>query len=165
MSSSKLRRDSVEWAQWTHEQNMEALQGLKRAAAGQKTADGNPVDRSPKISSGDGRLKMMQRKNKSAQEYSSGHGDGKSVVAENHQPFSDVGVSSGATSGIDNAEAEIFRLRSERELLLQDQAKLVEIIKNDNFKLMDILNVTDPLTCFRGLMLIRVNNRRLSHQK
>ena len=124
---------------------MEALQGLKRAAAsGQKTAEGNPVDKPPKTpSGGDGRLKMMQRKNKSTPDSYAGNGDGKSVVVENYQPFSNTGGQSATTSGLDNAEAEIFRLRSERELLLQDQAKLVEIIKNDNFKLMDILSVSN----------------------
>lgn len=39
-------------------------------------------------------------------------------------------------------ESEIAQLKDERNLLLEDQSKLIAIIQSDNAKMMDVLNVS-----------------------
>ena len=86
---------------------------------------------------GDKNLKFMGRMNKST---------GKTVLpVESMQPF----LSQSGTPGADweqntsALESEISKLRSENEQLLKDQERLVDVIKKDNFKLIDILNVSN----------------------
>jgi hypothetical protein len=160
--ASKQRRKSVEWAQWTHDQNQEMLSSMKMEAqddfaspepgpvpgpSGGAPASGAQEATPDKIS------KLLSRQ-------------GRSPAPANHNPPPSLprhyqddhaspqrGLSEGGHGAPGNdqyahrgneetsyLEAEISHLKEERGSLLEDQAKLIAIIQSDNAKLMEILN-------------------------
>lgn len=132
----------MEWAQWTHQQNMEMLHTLKMEAfEGDDKLLGKDRDQ-PGISR-EKMSKLMSRKVRTPQQTPPLLP--KNALDDTLYRLSEdpVGSREVAHSNEEMAylEAEIATLRSERDLLLEDQSKLVGIIQSDNAKLVRVLNV------------------------
>ena len=139
------RRNSVEWAQWTHEQNQEMLHAMKMEAyastppreAMNETSDGINHERISKMMSRKNRTPVANAPTTSLPRHGE---DIPHRLAAEESPVVAPHESRGheETSYL---EAEIAHLRGERDLLLEDQAKLMSIIQADNAKMMEVLNV------------------------
>lgn len=163
------RRASVEWANWTHEQNLEMLRDLKQQAglatpaapsssansaanratnvapfggnAAQNNAYYSPAvnssrNNAPQSSNNsaasDALSKLLTRKNvKPGPESAQSDRRGNPLGADPNARHTSYGWTS--------LHHEIADLKSERDYLQAEQAKLLGIIQNDNAKLVEIL--------------------------
>jgi hypothetical protein len=157
------RRKSVEWAQWTHDQNQEMLSSMKMEAQGDLASpapsggdqEGAGPDKVSKLLSRQGRPSPAPASH--SHSHSQAHSLPRHSFHQDHAPaqqgLAEGAHGAGAGGGHDQyhshdseetsyLEAEIARLREERDGLRGDQDRLVLIIQSDNAKLMEILNVS-----------------------